>query len=284
MSKKLVIMQLSELQQHFKQYIFNPESPEAEQLKSMIAVPPADTITDRLSIYSDGYEARLGEVLEKTFPALKKYIGEDIFDEWCHEYIHLYPSTFFSVSRIGYQFSLFLKNKNYHLESEIAALEWAINTAVDAGNAVPDTQQNLTQIPQEKWGDIILECHPSLQVLLFNYNTLAVYKAIVETKEQEQEKDQDQDQDQDIKLAIKNISNICRVWRKKTQIYYLSMDNPMEKFFLESIQQKLVFSEICEKLAEQMPEDEVVNYAIKQILAWLQDELITGLRVAHELA
>lgn len=273
-------MQLSELQHYFREYIFDPENPEAEQLKSIITVPPADTITDRLSIYSDGYGARLSEVLEKIFPAVRKYSGDDVFYEWCDEYIHLYPSTFFSVARIGHQFSFFLKNKDYFLESEIAALEWAINTAVDAKNATPVTQQNLTEIPQEKWGDIILECHPSLQVLKFNYNTPAVYKAILEIENQ----NPGHDIKQEIKVEIKKKSIYCRVWRKQIQIYYLSMDNPMENIFLESIQQKLIFSEICEKLAEQMPEGEVVNYAISQILAWLQDELITGIRVSHELA
>lgn len=271
-------MRLSELQQYFRQYIFNPENPESEQLKSMIVVPSADTITDRLSIYADGYDARLGEVLEKTFPAVKKYSVDDIFYEWCSEYIRLYPSHFFSVARIGYKFSLYLKNKNFLLESEIAALEWAINTSVDAGDAVPLTQQHLAEIPQESWGDIVFECHPSLQVLLFNYNTLAVYKIILEHQ------NSDQDISLDIKSEIKKISNSCRVWRKGRQIYYLSMNNPIENLFLESIQQKLIFSEICEKLAEQMPEDEVVNYAISQILTWLQDELITGLKVSHELA
>ncbi len=267
-------MQLSELQQHFRQYILDPENPESAQLKLMVATPPADTITDRLSIYSDGYDARLGEVLEKTFPAVRKFSGDDLFDQWSREYIRLYPSTFYSVARIGYQFSLFLKNKNFILESEIAALEWAINAAVDAGDAVPVTQQNLTEIPQENWGNIILGCHPSLEVLNFSYNTLAVYKGILEA----------QDEDQEITVDIQKLSHSCRVWRKQTQIYYLSMENPMEKLFLECIEQKLIFSEICERLTEKMPEEEVVNYAIKQLVTWLQDELITGLKVSHELA
>jgi len=265
-------MRLSELQQYFRQYIFNSENPESEQLKSMIVVPPADTITDRLSIYADGYDARLGEVLEKTFPSVKKYSGEDLFDEWCCEYIRLYPSHFFSVAKIGYQFSLFLKDKNYLLESEIAALEWAINTAVDAGDAPPVSKQNLEEIPQESWGDIVFECHPSLQILEFSYNTLLVYKALLDDKEITP-----------VETRQCLVSTACRIWRKERQIYYVSI-SPAENIFIESIQQKLIFSEICEKLAEKMPEDEVVNYAISQILTWLQDELITGLKVSHELA
>jgi hypothetical protein len=258
-------MQLSEVQRCFQQYIFNQE---ADLIKSVVAAPPTDTVTERLAVYADAYEARLIEVLEKTFPALKRYSGEEIFYEWCSEYLYLYPSVFYSVSKIGHCLSIFLKDKNLPLQSEIAALEWAINVAVDAANALPVTKKSLEAIPQEKWGDLILTCHPSLQTVVFNYNTIAVYEALM--------KDSDLPE-------IKVFANACRVWRKDIQIYYLTI-NTAENIFLDSIAAQRTFGEICEKLAEQMSEDEVVNYAIGQILTWLQDELITGIKVSHELA
>lgn len=268
-------MQLSELQDYFQQYIFDAK---IKQLESAIATPPTDSILERLAIYADGYSARLGEALQNTFPNLKAYSGEDLFYEWCDEYIHLYPSSFFSIARIGYLFSEFLKNKNLLLQSEIAALEWAISTAIDAGDAMPVTKTSLEQIPQEKWGDIVLETHPSLQMLLFNYNTIDIYEAVIKKQLKKQS-------NKPIKITqqIENASNICRVWRKGIQVYYRPIES-IEKLFLGSISQKITFGEICEKLSEQMPEDQVVNYAISQILTWLQDELITGIRISHELA
>ena len=39
------------------------------------------------------------------------------------------------------------------------------------------------------------------------------------------------------------------------------------------------FGEICEKLATHMPEEKVGNYALTQLLTWIQDEVITGVKV-----
>jgi len=69
-----------------------------------------------------------------------------------------------------------------------------------------------------------------------------------------------------------------RVYRKHTQVYYLEI-TPQEKLVLNMVQKKSTFGEICEKLCETMPEEEVVNYLIQQLLRWLEDELITAITV-----
>src|SRR5689334_5431536 len=125
-------MQLCDLQQYFQNYIFNLNTENSEKIKSAIAIPPTDTVSERLAIYADGYEGRLTDALEKIFPALKKSTSEELFYDWCCEYIYNFPSNFFSLSKIGDQFSLFLKNKDLLLQAEIAALELSIHSALEA--------------------------------------------------------------------------------------------------------------------------------------------------------
>jgi hypothetical protein len=260
-------MQLSDLQQYFQDYIFNIENENSEKIKSAIAIPPADSISERLAIYADGYEGRLCDALEKIFPALKKSTSEELFYDWCCEYIYSCPSKFFSLSKIGDQFSLFLKNKDLLLQAEIAALELAIHSAIEAANAKVLTQKILENIPQDKWGEIIFESHPSVQINTAYHDVIDIYESLMKENKKNAEI-----------YEVKVSPNTYRVWRKGIQVYYLKINN-IENIFLGSIQQQLGFGEICEKLAEHISEEEVGNYALSQLLTWIQDEVITGVKV-----
>jgi hypothetical protein len=254
-------MQLSELQRYFQDYIFNSEK---ETIKSIIAPPPNDTISERLSIYADGYEGHQVDALEKIFPALRKYSGEELFYDWCAEYIYVCPSTFFSVSKAGEHFPQFLGNKNLLLSAELASLELAIHSAGEAANAPPLTQKILENIPQEKWGDIVFECHPSVQRLTASHDVISLYESLMNTNN---------------KIAAPEVSSIYyRVWRKELQVYYLVMQ-ASENVFLSGILHQLSLGEICEELTNDMSEEEAGNYAVTRLLTWIQEHIITGVKV-----
>jgi hypothetical protein len=243
-------MRLSNLQQYWQNYVFDGDI-------ALIKPEISQDAEERLEIYADGYEARLIESMEKIFPFLTKYMEEELFDESCSEYLHQNPSTFFSISQIGHLLDIFLKNKNLLIESEIASLEWAIHQAQDAADASALTESDLQKISEEKWGSVILECHPSLQLLLFDYNTLSIYEAIN-------------------KNEVEKRSTFCRVWRKGLQTYYRSIQEA-EFIFLKNIQKKISFAEICENLINHMTEEEIGQ----TISRWLQDEIITDIKVSQ---
>lgn len=263
---------LHELQHNWKNYIFDPSLKMMDKIKPEISGESAE---ERLEIYGAAYEARLLETMEKIFPFLAEYqnqLEDSIsFDEVVSEYLKKHPSHYYSIARIGENFSGYLKtDKNNILLSDLAQLEWAISFAVDSADSANGkvlTQADLSEVPQEKWGYLVFDLHPSVQLLIFESNALELYmkkhNAIINTPDQ--------------KIYY------CRVWRKGLQIYYQSI-HESEYFMLKQIRERKTFSQLCESLSDKLPEQEVVQYALARLMSWLTDEILTGATVIDELA
>jgi hypothetical protein len=63
---------------------------------------------ERLAVYKNAYSARLIECLRDTFARTFQALGEDVFDAFAANYIHQYPSTSYTLDRLGDHFIRFL--------------------------------------------------------------------------------------------------------------------------------------------------------------------------------
>src|SRR5258706_5638387 len=64
---------------------------------------------ERLGIYANAYYARLLECLRESFPVLCKALGRELFDEFAFDYLQRFPSTSYTLSRLGDRFAEFLE-------------------------------------------------------------------------------------------------------------------------------------------------------------------------------
>src|SRR5688572_30115349 len=62
----------------------------------------------RLNIYTSGYVARLLECMRADFPALRRFVGEPVFDAFAKAYIVTEPSHSPSLFDLGAGFPRFL--------------------------------------------------------------------------------------------------------------------------------------------------------------------------------
>jgi len=79
----------------------------------------------RLGIYTSGYVARLLECMRADFPALRRFVGEPVFDAFAKAYIVTEPSHSPSLFDLGAGFPRFLdqtKPTNSEAQSEMGAL------------------------------------------------------------------------------------------------------------------------------------------------------------------
>lgn len=150
-------MSLRKLQEHWQQGTLDEST--------VSIMPHIINPEDRAMIYVDAYRARLIEALEKTFLLLAKKMGEDDFCDLALDYINAHPSEYYSLSRFGKDLSIFLKQTDKKKLADIAELDWAISCAVEAESVIPITRDFLRSIPEDRWGDAVFECHPSLSVL-----------------------------------------------------------------------------------------------------------------------
>ncbi len=253
---------LHDLQMSWKAYVFSTDH------ESILTEISGDFARERMDIYVDAYGARLLEAMQKIFPMLEKVMGEEQFFETASQYLDAYPSTYYSIAKIGINFGVYLKEKNT-LFSNMADLEWSISCAVDAQDGKPLSPQDLQNIPQHDWENIIFELHPSLQLLEFSTPVLEIYKAAFSGKGLKK------------KLQARPAENqisYCRVYRKGMQVFYQSMDS-LEYFFLTCIQKKKRFAEVCEKISAQKDQEDAATYALSKIIQWMGDEVLIGAKV-----
>lgn len=255
---------LKTLQHYWQAFLLNQEQ---SPLDSFIQAPNikqanvASFKKSRLAIYTEGYKPRLIDVLIKTFPYLKKWLGEENFGRLALAYIEAYPSTYYNIQDIGQEFGIFLSTQDIPLAYiELANLEWALNQAYDAADHTVLTQNDLIAIPQEQWGNIIFKLHPSLHLVDITTNAVLAYQSLIRGEVAPAP----------LKLST---TEIWRIWQKDTQLYYLPT-NFNEIFFLKAIKQNHTFGSICEKLEKNLPDLDVISYAVNQLLTWLQEGLL----------
>ena len=181
-------------------------SPDAQQL---IPVAPGEaetvirrssrlTAIERLSIYSNGYYARLLECLDGCYPVLKKTLGDDVFDSFAIEYLQQYPSHSYTLDLLGEHFSRFLQETRPDGNSgdsdwpdfliDLATLEWTIGRVFDGPGTEGHgllTPEVLQSFPAEQFAEAHLLPVASLKLLCFKYPVSAYYTAVRRAAEHE---------------------------------------------------------------------------------------------------
>jgi hypothetical protein len=253
---------LRQIQEQLQAYLLTNDT----QIAECVTQPAEDEIVARLDIYSNAYRLRLFEVFELEYENLKKIMGEDEFAKMAFSYIDAYPSQHFSIDKLTRQLPQFLSEDKFYRKkpylAEIAELIWFLSRSIDASDAPVLKQEDLAAIPQEQWGDIHFTLHPSVKFLTQKWNALAMWQSAVADSKA---------------LQVKKHAEpaFCVVWRRGIESYF----NPLTKeevCMLDALQKNLSFADVCEKLLDFFPEEEVAAFAVNCLVKWLNDGMLSS--------
>lgn len=228
-----------------------------------------ENIAIRLAVYSNGYRWRLLEVLENDYLILSKLLGETAFQELAYAYIEAYPSHYFSVDLFAQHLPQFLAETKPYSEqaylSELAHFILALNNTIDAADAPVLTTAELTAVPQENWPDMVIDVHPSVQLLTHHWNIVALWQA------------GNDDQVFPAAIRLEQMGHLV-VWRKDIQSFYYVLDEK-DAWVMQALQQGQSFGDICEGLLQWLPEEEVATHAVNVLLRWLNDGMLSKVKI-----
>jgi hypothetical protein len=148
------------------------------------------TAEERLSIYANGYWARLLECLGDCFPVLRTALGEEVFDGFAFEYLQRYPSRSYTLDRLGERFPQFL-DETRPAETvgqvdwpdfliDLARLEWTVAKVFDGPGVEGQPllrHDDLQGLPPERFAGARLVPVVCLRLLTFRYPVNAYYTA-----------------------------------------------------------------------------------------------------------
>jgi hypothetical protein len=254
---------LRELQLDMQRHLLGEDSGVTAAIVDAPPLPAAE----RLNIYRNAYQVRLIDALHDTYPVLHALVGDEVFFELGASFVTAYPSTFRSIRWYGSELAQFMaQNEPYNgqpILAEMAQLEWTLSEVFDAPDAQPLTRAALANLDPAEWSNLRFEFHPALRLLSLQWNTAAAWKAMSADEIPP-----------DPEIAAQPLPWL--IWRQDLQNYFRSL-SAVEATALNAALRGHTFGEICEALAELLPEEEIPPAAAGLLGGWTDSGIIIAL-------
>ena len=259
-------MTLRQLQRELQNHLLRDHSTIAD---AIVDSPPLP-VAARLGIYADGYRVRLFEALDNTYPLLHRLLGDEVFAALSEAFVAAHPSVHRSIRWYGRELAEFLSHTPPHADqpilAELAQLEWTLAEVFDAPNAEPASRAAFAAINPSAWSDLRFEFHPSLRRLPLRWNSAAAWKAL--------NSEETPPHPECAEHAVPWL-----LWRRDLQNYFRSMTDD-EAVALDCAWRGHNFGEICEALAEWLPEEEIPLRAAGLLGTWADSGIIVAINGA----
>lgn len=159
----------------------------AAALRGEPGLAEADVVDDcleaaaRLAIYRNNARAMFEGALERTYPVLRRRVGEDYFRQLARGYRERHPSRSGDLHWVGEHFARYLAETEagtgYEWLAELAELEWACECAFIAAREQPIEPEVLVRLAPDDLARARLRLQPSLHCVASNYPVLEVWRA-----------------------------------------------------------------------------------------------------------
>lgn len=254
---------LRDIQENFQAYIMDDD----ERIISQLTDLERMGAKARADVYKRGYALRLLEIMGKDFPVLKEFMGEDAFDRMGREYIKTFPSDHYNIVYYDRHMLAFLENHPgiTQVHRELAEFEWLHSQLLIGEDAQQLTIQDLSAISPDDWGFMHLTFHPSVRTLELCSNAPLIWRA----KAEEQALPESNVQEEPITWLF---------WRFELKGYFVSLDKG-RAWIYQAIRNDMNFADICEGLAQMMPEEEVGTFAAFTLRDWFMEGVISQVRL-----
>ncbi len=264
-TNKDVARQLRQLQRHFQQHVLAGSN----EIVTYVTDRQTASGEQGLTVYVEGYRARLTEALATDFFGLHALLGEKGFESMAHAYIAVHPSEHFSLRYLGSHLTEFFARTETYADRpflrEMAAFEWQLRSAFDAADADVCSVNDIEAIESPSWGHMRFDFHPSVKRLDLRWNVPAIWSA-VESNRELPEPD------------AKDVPQPWLIWRQDLKTYFrsLAMD---ESVSLDALIAGQHFAQVCEQLCEWIEADSVATHAAHLLKRWVSDGLIASVSI-----
>jgi len=208
---------------------------------------------DPLSVYANHHQISLCAALATTFSTVTLLVGQEAFRVLASRFLQCQPPVRPCLAEYGADFGTFLDGemlvKSLPYLADIARLDWAINRATTAHDAVALDMDILGALTADQFGELSLQEHPSLTLLRSNSPLQDIYRfahgaEIAET------------------ITLKAIETRLMIWRKNGTAKATSV-SPGAFEALEALISGEKLATACERLQP----SELPDFFSKQILA-----------------
>jgi len=145
----------------------------SERLSEVVLPSHSMTSAERVGVYHGMYLMRMEEALETDYPVIRYHLGDHQFGHLVREYVQRYPSTSYTLNRLGDHFpQVFLDEPQWHDAAflhDLARLELAMTEVFDEEESPVLGSEELEGVPPDAWEEARLRPIPALRLLAFKH-------------------------------------------------------------------------------------------------------------------
>ncbi|MGK7876052.1 MAG: putative DNA-binding domain-containing protein [Xenococcaceae cyanobacterium] len=261
-------MELIELQRLFYDALFEKNAVSTQKLSQHIKAAKELTPIQGLAVYRGSVAGKLSRTLRSIYPVCCRLVGEKFFDATAVTYIRRFPSLSPDLGDYGEQFPDFLANfepvaKLPYLP-DVARLEWHWHRVFNGKDVTGLDLQALSEVPQEKWGELIFHLPKNSVLLESPYPIHRIWQV-----NQSDYEGQDQ-------VSLNEGGIKIFLWR---QGYDMRIDLPTDAEWqlLKAFQAENLFEIVCEDLAADEPAIDVASL----LPLFVQRGWVAGFSLTH---
>jgi len=220
----------------------------------LLAPSRALSAEGRLAVYQHAYTARLLEVLREDYKVLCRALGDDLFNRFALEYLRQYPSTSYTLGRLGDQFVTFLEQSRPARDEDVsgepdwsdciidlARLEAVVNRVFDGPgeeDLSPLQASHLQGLTPERFADAEVHLAPSLAFVSLRFPLDEHFTALVRGERPD---------------LPEPAPEVVAVWRSNYRVHRLKID-PAAHRLLDLLREGGILGEALARLVHERPE------------------------------
>jgi len=156
----------------------------SERLSEVVLPSHSMTSAERVGVYHGMYLMRMEEALETDYPVIRYHVGDHQFSHLVREYVDRYPSTSYTLNRLGDHLPQFFLHEPQWPQAEflhdLARLELAMTEVFDEEESPILGAEELEAIPPDEWEETQLRPISAFRLLAFKHavvpNLVAYHK------------------------------------------------------------------------------------------------------------
>jgi hypothetical protein len=145
----------------------------SERLSDVVLPSHSMTETECVGVYHGMYLMRMEEALETDYPVIRYHLGDHQFAHLVREYVERYPSTSYTLNRLGDHLpQFFLDEPEWHEAAflhDLARLELAMTEVFDEEESPVLGSEELGAVPPEAWEGARLRPISAFRLLAFKH-------------------------------------------------------------------------------------------------------------------
>jgi hypothetical protein len=135
----------------------------------------------RMNVYRNNYLTNLTNALRRSYPAIERLVGASFFDGAAATFIADRAPLCANLNNYGAGFAEFLAGfvpaAGVPYLADVARLEWAVSSAINAADAGPLDAAGLAQLAQAAEEELRFTPHPSVSLVRAKYPVDAIWEA-----------------------------------------------------------------------------------------------------------